>query len=81
MVGSILTGAFAAQSLGGSEPVAVSHQLGLQMLACAATAGWSVALTWVCLKVADLALGVRVDDEQEVLGLDVTAHEERGYDY
>jgi Amt family ammonium transporter len=81
LVGSILTGAFAATALGGSEPLAVSHQLGVQVVACAATAGWSAALTWLCIKIADLALSVRVDDEQEVVGLDLTAHEERGYDY
>jgi Amt family ammonium transporter len=81
LVGSILAGAFAATSLGGSERVLVSHQLGIQMLACAATAAWSAALTWLCIKIADLAFTVRVDDEHEVVGLDLTAHEERGYDY
>jgi Amt family ammonium transporter len=81
LVGSILTGVFAASALGGSEPVAVSHQVGVQVVACAATAGWSAVMTWVCIKVADLALSFRVDDEQEIVGLDLTAHEERGYDY
>jgi Amt family ammonium transporter len=81
LVGSILTGAFAAVALGGSEKVDISHQLGVQLLACAAAAGWSAALSWLCIKVADLVLGVRVDDDQELAGLDLTAHEERGYDY
>ncbi len=81
LVGSILTGAFAAASMGGSEKVAASHQLVVQGIACLVTAAWSAALTWGCIKVADLAFGFRVDEEEETVGLDLTAHEERGYDY
>jgi len=32
------------------------------------------------MKVADLVIGVRVAEEQELVGLDITDHEERGYD-
>ncbi len=81
LVGSILTGAFASTALGGSERLAVGHQLSIQLLACAATAAWSGGVTWVAMKVADLALGARTDEEQETLGLDLTSHEERGYDF
>jgi Amt family ammonium transporter len=81
LVGSVLAGAFAAAALGGSEAVDPVRQLGVQAVACAATAAWSAALTWLCIKVADLAFGFRVDDEQETVGLDLTSHEERGYDF
>jgi ammonium transporter, Amt family len=81
LVGSILTGAFAASRLGGSEAISIPHQLQVQVIACAATALWSGGLTWVCIKIADLALSIRVDDDEETVGLDLTAHEERGYDY
>ncbi len=37
-------------------------------------------MSWVLIKVADLAIGARVDEEQETVGLDITNHEERGYD-
>ena len=47
LVGSILTGVFAAASMGGSEAVTISHQLEVQATACAATAAWSGAMTWV----------------------------------
>jgi len=47
LVGSILTGVFAAASMGGSEAVTISHQLEVQAIACAATAAWSGAMTWV----------------------------------
>ncbi|HET6440447.1 MAG TPA: ammonium transporter [Anaeromyxobacter sp.] len=81
LAGSVLAGAFAAARLGGSEAIAIPHQLWVQLEACAATAAWSAGMTFVCIKIADLALAVRVDDDQETVGLDLTAHEERGYDY
>ncbi len=81
LVGSLLAGVFAAAALGGSEAVDPGRQLGVQLVACAATVVWSTALTWVCIKVADLAFGFRVDEEHEIVGLDLTSHEERGYDF
>jgi Amt family ammonium transporter len=81
LVGSILTGVFGAASLGGSESFSIARQVGVQALACAATAAWSAAATFAIVKVADLAVGARVDEEQELLGLDLANHEERGYDY
>jgi Amt family ammonium transporter len=81
LVGSILTGAFATQVLGGSEDLVPSKQLVVQLIACGATIAWSAGLTWACIKVADLAFGFRVDEEEEIVGLDLTAHEERGYDF
>jgi ammonium transporter, Amt family len=80
LVGSILTGVFASVALGGSETIQVGRQLGVQALACAVTAIWSGAVTWGAFALADAVLGARVDDEQESVGLDLTDHEERGYD-
>jgi Amt family ammonium transporter len=79
-VGSILTGVFAAVALGGTEQIAIGRQVGVQLLACAVAAAWSGGMSWVLIRVVDLAMGVRVDDEQETIGLDLTNHEERGYD-
>ncbi len=79
-VGSILTGVLASVALGGSETIAVGRQVGVQLLACAVTAVWSGAVTWGAFALADAVAGARVDEEQEVLGLDLTNHEERGYD-
>jgi len=80
VLGSILTGVFASVTLGGTEHVSIGHQVGVQLLACAATAAWSGGMTWVLMKVADLALHARADEEQEIVALDLTSHEERGYD-
>jgi len=79
-VGSVLTGAFASVALGGSERIAIGRQLGVQLLACAVAAAWSGAVTFGAFKLADAVLGVRVNDEQETMGLDLANHEERGYD-
>jgi Amt family ammonium transporter len=80
IVGSVLTGVFASVALGGSEAISIPRQVGVQLLACAVTAAWSGAVTWGAFKLADAVLGARVDDEQEQIGLDLTNHEERGYD-
>jgi Amt family ammonium transporter len=80
-LGSVLTGIFAAAAFGGSENISAMHQLGVQLLACAATAVWSAVITWVALKVSDVAFRARADEEQESVGLDLAHHEERGYDY
>jgi Amt family ammonium transporter len=80
-LGSVLTGLFAAAAFGGSESVSAGHQLGVQLLACAATALWSAIITLAALKISDLACGARADEEQESVGLDLADHEERGYDY
>ena len=45
-----------------------AKQLTVQLLACGVTAAWSAALTWGCIKVADLLFGFRVDEEEEIAG-------------
>jgi ammonium transporter, Amt family len=79
-IGSVLTGVFASVALGGSESISMGRQVGVQLLACAVAAAWSGAVTWGAFALADAVLGARVDDEQETIGLDLTNHEERGYD-
>jgi Amt family ammonium transporter len=81
VLGSLATAALASASLGGSMEISVLHQLGIQALAVAVTAGWSVLATFLILKGAGLFMRVRADEEQEVMGLDLADHEERGYNY
>jgi Amt family ammonium transporter len=81
IVGSVLTGVFASVALGGTESFAMGRQLGIQLLACAVTAAWSGGATWLLLRLADLLVGVRADEEHEITGLDLVDHEERGYDF
>ncbi len=81
IVGSILTGLFASAALGGTESFSIGRQLAIQLLACVVVGAGSAGATWVLLKLSDRLLGLRADEEQEVMGLDLTEHEERGYDY
>ena len=43
------------------------------------TVAWSAVLSLVILKLLDRTLGLRVDAEQEQIGLDLAEHEERAY--
>jgi Amt family ammonium transporter len=79
-VGSILTGVFASVAYGGTETISIGRQVGVQALACLVAGGWSAGITWAAFRLADAVTGARVDDEQEMLGLDLSNHEERGYD-
>jgi ammonia channel protein AmtB len=40
---------------------------------------WTVAFTYIILKVLDAMMGLRVSEDQEVEGLDIVMHEETGY--
>jgi Amt family ammonium transporter len=82
VVGSLLTGVFAATWLGGSGfslDHGVAAQLGVQALGIAAAAAWCGGLTWIILKILAAVFGLRVAEEQETEGLDLAEHGERGY--
>jgi len=80
-VGSILTGVFASESLGGMglNGVSMSGQVGVQILAVAVTAAWSALFSYAILKVVEKIIGLRVTADEEVEGLDIVLHEETGY--
>lgn len=82
VTGSLLTGVFAASSLGGlglPEGVTVIHQVSVQALAIIVTVVWSGAFSYLILKGLDKWLGLRVTPDEEVQGLDTVLHEETGY--
>jgi ammonium transporter, Amt family len=84
IVGSLLTGVFAAVSMGGSGftvQKTMLSQLGVQALGIGVTMLWCGVVTWLLLKVLDLTLGLRVSEEQESEGLDLAEHGERGYSH
>lgn len=80
-LGSILTGVFASTALGGSVEISIIKQVGVQLVAVTATTVYSAVMTLLILKVADMLLNVRVAEEDEIMGLDLTDHNEKGYDY
>src|SRR5690242_11483841 len=82
VLGTLLTGVFAAVALGGAGfPVQkdIVAQVGVQALGVLAAALWCGALTWVILKVVALMARLRVSEDKETEGLDVAEHGERGY--
>lgn len=82
VIGSILTGVFAASNFGGMglpEGVSIQDQVSVQALAVVVTIFWSAAFSFVILKLIDKCIGLRVNSEDEMVGLDIVMHDETGY--
>ncbi len=86
IMGTMLAGVFAATSLGVfsgygfAEGIqSMAGQLKVQFIGVAATIVFTAVVTYALLKIIDLVIGLRVSEEQEVEGLDIALHEERGY--
>ena len=74
---------FAATAFGGSGFGAGNESIPAQVLSqfvgVAATIVYSGVMSFVILKILDGVMGLRVDEDQEVEGLDLALHDERGY--
>ena len=82
IVGAILVGVFAAEGLGGAglaEGVSIGQQVKTQLIGILATIAYTGIVSLFILKVLDRIIGLRVTDDDEAQGLDITAHSERGY--
>lgn len=82
MLGTLLAGIFVVSKFGGSglaEGVTMGSQLGVQLTGILATVVWTVVLTFISLKIVDAVVGLRVSEEEETEGLDISQHDERGY--
>jgi Amt family ammonium transporter len=75
IVGAILTGFFAVESIGGVA--GGMGQVVTQIVGVAITIAYVAVLTFVILKVIDILMGLRVSEEQEREGLDTALHGER----
>ncbi len=77
-VGAILTGVFAAEAVGGTPGLLEGNavQVWIQIKGVLATVVWSGIASFVLLKIIDLVIGLRVDPETEVEGLDLRLHGE-----
>jgi Amt family ammonium transporter len=58
----------------------IAGQLAVQGTGVVATFVYTAVVSWVLFKVVDAAFGLRVDEEEETIGLDLVLHDERGYD-
>ena len=90
ILGALLTGVFNNQALGGPGLVTdwvtvtvgsapIMDQVWIQFKGVAVTVVWSAVSAFVCFKIVDLLIGLRVPEEKEREGLDVTEHGERAY--
>jgi Amt family ammonium transporter len=83
IIGALLTGVFCAPSLGGSgfsdKATSIGGQFGIQVVGVLATLIYTAVATLIILKIIDAVIGLRVTEEQEVEGLDIVLHDEKGY--
>jgi Amt family ammonium transporter len=82
ILGTALTGVFAATALGGvgyAEGQTMGGQVLVQLGGIVAIGLWSGVVTLVLLKLCDGAVGMRVPAEEETEGLDTVLHNEKGY--
>lgn len=80
IVGAILTGVFSSATFGGSGiEGTISSQVLAQMIGVMVTIIYCGIVSYIILKVIDKTMGLRVSEEQESDGLDITLHGERGY--
>ncbi|MDP6270194.1 MAG: ammonium transporter [Alphaproteobacteria bacterium] len=78
IAGALLTGVFAVEAIGGTAGALEGNvgQIATQAWGIVATIAWSAVASFVLLKVIDLVLGLRVDEDGEREGLDIRLHGE-----
>lgn len=90
IVGALLTGVFNTQALGGPGLVTdwvtvtvgsagVLDQVIIQAKAVLLTVVWSGVVAFVSFKIVDMTIGLRVAEDEEREGLDITSHGETAY--
>ena len=92
ILGSILTGVFCSPRLGGtgvfdyvankvSEDYSIIDQVTAQVTAVGVTIVWSGVVAYICYKLVDMFIGLRVSEDEEREGLDISSHGESAYHY
>ncbi len=80
IIGAILTGVFTAEMFGGTGLAdGIAPQLWIQIKSVIFTVLYTGILSVAILKVLDMTMGLRVDEDEEQEGLDLASHDERGY--
>jgi len=79
IVGALLTGVFAVKDIGGTAGLLEGNggQVAIQLLGVGVTVVYGAVMTFIILKVIDMVVGLRVSEEEEREGLDVSLHGER----
>ena len=92
ILGALLTGVFASPALGGqgvwdyttnamNTSYSIASQLWIQAHAIGVTVIWSAVVAFIAFKLVDIVIGLRVPEEEEREGLDITSHGESAYRY
>jgi len=91
ILGSILTGVFVNPALGGTGvydyvanavgPYDMVAQVTSQLWGVGTVIVWSGIVAFICFKIVDVLVGLRVPEDEEREGLDITAHGESAYHY
>ncbi len=82
MLGTFLAGILIAEQFGGvglSEGTTIGAQVWIQVQGILAVLIWTVVATFIILQVVKVIVGLRVNEQEETQGLDITQHEESGY--
>ncbi|MEZ5657813.1 MAG: ammonium transporter [Burkholderiaceae bacterium] len=81
ILGALLTGVFTAPGLGGTGDADfnMAVQVWIQFKSVLITIVWSAVAAFIALKIADLVVGLRVPEDQEREGLDISTHGEQAY--
>jgi Amt family ammonium transporter len=90
IVGALLTGVFAAPSLGGTgifdyvknaanPDYAIGAQVWVQLQGVLITIAWSAIVAFIAFKIVDMMVGLRVAEDEEREGLDIVSHGESAY--
>ncbi len=79
--GALATGLFASAAVGGTNGLFAGNAalMGPQILSVVGTIIYAGVLSWIILKVLDVTIGLRVTEEEEQMGLDLSQHNEAGY--
>jgi Amt family ammonium transporter len=92
ILGALLTGVFASPALGGTgiydyvankvaEDYSIAGQVWIQAEGVILTIVWSGVVAFIAYKIVDLVVGLRVPEEEEREGLDISSHGESAYHY
>ena len=82
ILGSLLVAVLATDTFSGlglAEGMSITSQLSVQAISVGITVIWTAIASYVILKIAGVFGGLRVSDDDEVEGLDIAQHGERGY--
>ena len=80
ILGTLLTGVFASASFGGMGlENSISDQVMIQIVGIIFTIIWCGIFTYIALRVTNSIVGLRITDEDEQTGVDLSEHGEKGY--